>query len=221
MPGTTMTAKTARIPGVLPLFSLGAKSPVTHAGSAGMLYAIALIKGVAQSVQFLYGNPFPAERPLAVRRSGPLRREPARGTFEILAGTGKSFAEGFFAGSPQTVLRYLLELFGLAYTSDPELRRHIKGLRARYQFDFSDHPAPVGLTLAAGRAKVVAGTISAPDARCTFKNGNALKSLMFSPKPDLLRAILNQEVFIAGNLTYLYKFAFLARHLQIKITGAA
>lgn len=42
---------------------------------------------------------------------------------------------------------------------------------------------------------------------------------LLTPRPDIIGAVLRQDVCVDGNLNYLYKFAFMARRLQLKATG--
>ena len=59
-----------------------------------------------------------------------------------------------------------------------------------------------------------------PDITILFKDGKALMGYLLSPKPDILGSILHQEVSLAGNLNYLYKFAFMSKRLQLMAEGA-
>ena len=42
---------------------------------------------------------------------------------------------------------------------------------------------------------------------------------LLSPKPDILGSVLRQDVMVSGNLNYLYKFAYMAKRLQLMATG--
>jgi hypothetical protein len=64
--------------------------------------------------------------------------------------------------------------------------------------------------------RVREGDIDNPHMVVNFKNSHALMNFIFSPKPDVLGAMLNQDVVLDGNLNYLYKFAYLANHLRLK-----
>jgi hypothetical protein len=52
-----------------------------------------------------------------------------------------------------------------------------------------------------------------------FKDQSALMNFLLSPKPDILGAILNQDVTFDGNLNYLSKFAFMSKRLQLMVAG--
>ena len=67
--------------------------------------------------------------------------------------------------------------------------------------------------------KVLEKIIDNTNVTVTFKDARALMNYILSPKPDILGAILRQEVVFEGNLNYLYKFAYMSRRLQLMATG--
>ena len=44
-------------------------------------------------------------------------------------------------------------------------------------------------------------------------------NFLLSANRDILRGLLNNEVLVTGNLNYMYKFGFMANHLQLELTG--
>jgi hypothetical protein len=40
-----------------------------------------------------------------------------------------------------------------------------------------------------------------------------------SVNPDLFSSLFNQDVVLTGNLTYVYRLAYLARHLELTVLG--
>jgi hypothetical protein len=60
-----------------------------------------------------------------------------------------------------------------------------------------------------------------PHVTINFRNPKALREYILSSKPDILGALLRQDVVPDGNLNYLYKFAFMAKRLQLMATGRA
>lgn len=70
------------------------------------------------------------------------------------------------------------------------------------------------------RLEVRQEEIDNPDITILFKDGKALMGYLLTPKPDILGSMLRQEVSLDGNLNYLYKFAFMAKRLQLMATGA-
>jgi hypothetical protein len=59
-----------------------------------------------------------------------------------------------------------------------------------------------------------------PNASVVFKNPEAVKNFLLPPgglagRRDVLRSYLNNEIKLEGNLNYIYRFGFLATHLQL------
>ena len=52
------------------------------------------------------------------------------------------------------------------------------------------------------------------DVTVTFKDGEALTRFVFERDPDLIEAVLDQEIRTEGNLNYLFKFVYMARQLR-------
>ena len=53
----------------------------------------------------------------------------------------------------------------------------------------------------------------------TFNDGHSLFKLLLSESPDILDAVLNQEVDFSGNINYLNKFAYMAMRLRLMAMG--
>jgi len=122
------------------------------------------------------------------------------------------FAEGF--------LETLLKLMGLVLLLDQNYKRNIEGFKGRYQFLSSDDEITVAAIFDDDAMDVREEVISDPNITVIFKNGKALMNYLLSPKPDVLGSMLRQEVRLDGNLNYLYKFAYMAKRLQLMATGA-
>jgi len=122
------------------------------------------------------------------------------------------FAEDF--------LKILLELMGVVLFMDSDYRKNIIGFKGRYQFRSSDGAITVAAVFDNDALDVSEKVIEKPNISVTFKDGKALMNYLFSPKPDVLGSMLRQEVRLEGNLNYLYRFAFLAKRLQLMATGA-
>lgn len=52
-----------------------------------------------------------------------------------------------------------------------------------------------------------------------LKDTSALLRLLAAPKPDLLRALLKQQVTFEGNLNYLLKLGYLLRRATVIVRG--
>jgi hypothetical protein len=122
-------------------------------------------------------------------------------------------AEGF----TQLLLRFM----SLVLFLNMDFRRNIKNFRGRYLFRSRDDEITVAAVFRDNRLRVYEKAIANTDVTVTFKDAKALMNYILSPKPDILGSILRQDVVIDGNFNYLYKFAYMAKHLQLMTTGKA
>jgi hypothetical protein len=122
-------------------------------------------------------------------------------------------AEGF----TQLLLRFM----SLVLFLNMDFRRNIKNFRGRYLFRSRDDEITVAAVFRDNRLRVYEKAIANTDVTVTFKDAKALMNYILSPKPDILGSILRQDVVIDGNFNYLYKFAYMAKHLQLMATGRA
>ncbi|MGV1099794.1 pyruvate formate lyase family protein [Thiovibrio sp. JS02] len=124
-------------------------------------------------------------------------------------------------GVADTFLETLLRLMSLALRFDRDFRKNIDGFHGSYLFVSKDGGVTAGAVFAHGHLEVTGGTVQNPHITIQFKDGKALMDFLLTPKPDILGSMLRQEISLNGNLNYLYKFAYLARRLQLKATGQA
>ena len=121
-------------------------------------------------------------------------------------------------------LKLLLGLMSLSFLLDRNLRRHIEGFCGLIQFRSKDNEIRVLAEFKDNRLKrkelkPKEELKARPDATVIFKNAEALMNFLL-PKGgqrDILRSILNNEVILEGNFNYIYRFGFLANHLQLEL----
>mgnify|MGYP001436876365 FL=1 len=129
-----------------------------------------------------------------------------------LGSMGSQAAEGF--------LLLLLKLMDLVFMLNIwNFRENIEGFRGRYVFRSKDDSIVASASFKNGNMKVYDKIIDKPDVTITFRDDKALMNYLLSPKPDILGSILRQDVTVNGNLNYLYKFAYMAKRLQLLATG--
>ena len=116
-------------------------------------------------------------------------------------------------------LETLLELMEIAIFFDADYRENIAGFSGRYLFRSTDHAIKVSATFADVEMKVTEQEIADPHVTIIFKDGRALMNFLICKNPDILGSMLRQEVTTEGNLNYLYKFAYMARRLQLMANG--
>ncbi|MGB5157088.1 hypothetical protein [Desulfobacterium sp. N47] len=120
-------------------------------------------------------------------------------------------AEGF--------LEALLNLMSLALFLDKDFKKNIKNFNARYLFCSKDKKITVAAIFDDNHMKVSKKKIDNTNITVIFRDGKALMGFLLSPKPDILGSILSQDISIDGNLNYIYKFAYMSKHLQLKYAG--
>ena len=102
---------------------------------------------------------------------------------------------------------------------DKNFQRNIGDFNGRYLFRSQDRQITVAAVFKDNRLKVTEEEIGDTHMTVIFRNAKALMGFLLSPKPDILGSMLRQDISIDGNLNYLYKFAYMAKHLQLKVTG--
>jgi hypothetical protein len=131
----------------------------------------------------------------------------------------QTFMQVLESESAETFLEVLLKLMGLVFCLDKGFQRNIHDFNGRYLFCSQDRRINVAAVFKNRRLKVREEWIDNTDITICFRDAKALMGLLLSPKPDILGSMLRQDISIDGNLNYLYKFAYMAKHLQLKVTG--
>lgn len=134
---------------------------------------------------------------------------------------GKEFLKCIESEFAEEFLELLLKLMSLFFFLDKDFRRNIENFRGRYLFRSKDDEITVAAVFRDNKLKVYEKAIGNTDVTVTFRNARALMNYLLSPKPDILGSILRQDVVINGNFNYLYKFAYMAKRLQLMVTGLA
>ncbi len=138
----------------------------------------------------------------------------------ILFGTAmKKFVQCLESEFAEEFLQVLLEFMKIIFAVNHDFRRNITNFAGRYQFRSVDGSITVAAVFGNDGMEVTEEEISRPDVTVIFKDSRALMNYLLTPKPDVLGSMLRQEVTLDGNLNYLYKFAFMAKRLQLMATG--
>lgn len=131
----------------------------------------------------------------------------------------EQFLKGLESAAVEDILQLLLNAMDLAFVLIPDYHRHIKGFNATYCFLSQDRSITVSAFFKNGAMRVREMAADPANITVTFSDGKALMGFLLAPKPDILGSMLRQEVRLSGNLNYLYKFAFLAKRLQLLASG--
>lgn len=116
-------------------------------------------------------------------------------------------------------LKLLLRLMALAFKVDADFRRNIQGFTGKYQFASADGTVAVTALFDGKGLRVKEGTLPDPDVSVTFKDSRSLMNYLLSTDRDILKLLLNNEVVLRRNANYVFKFAYMANHLQLALTG--
>ena len=131
----------------------------------------------------------------------------------------KEIFESFESEVTEEFLELLLNAMRIFYIFNEDFRNNIEGFKGRYLFKSRDGKITVAAIFKNGRMNVKEKEIGDTDITVSFRSAKALREFIFSPKPDILGSILRQDVVVDGNFNYMYKFAFMAKHLQLIVTG--
>ncbi len=131
----------------------------------------------------------------------------------------KKLLESIESEITEEFLELLLKAMGLFMLCNKEYRENIRGFNARYLFKSRDEKITIAACFKKNKMKVTEGIIDNTNITIIFKNAVALRNFLLTPKPDILNSILKQDITLDGNLNYLYKFAFMAKRLQLMAMG--
>jgi hypothetical protein len=116
----------------------------------------------------------------------------------------------------EELLVALLDGMKILFCVSREFRKNIENFEGSYVFQSVKGKFVVSALFRNGKMKVKKKAVPEPNITVNFKDSHALLNFLFSPKPDVLGAMLKQEVVLDGNLNYLYKFAYMANHVRLK-----
>lgn len=117
------------------------------------------------------------------------------------------------------LLELLLEGMDFCFWFSRGYRKNIKNFKGRYLFMTKKGDVAVSALFENGNMSVRKNIIPDWDVKVTFSDEAALLDFLFSRDQDILNSLLENKVEIEGNLTYIYRFGFLARDLQNRIVG--
>ncbi|MHC1725880.1 MAG: hypothetical protein AB9866_07725 [Syntrophobacteraceae bacterium] len=114
-------------------------------------------------------------------------------------------------------LQALLQGMEWCFILSSSYRRNIENFTATYVFGTADNRVCQAVKFVGGKMKVSPTAPLKWNVRVVFKDVPALQRFLFSRDQDILSSVLANEVEVAGNLNYIYKFGFMARELGKKL----
>lgn len=136
---------------------------------------------------------------------------------------GDTFREMLVDLDPDLVEEFLMLLLrGMSFMLfvDSNYHRNIEGFKGKYLFKSKDGELTVQAVFKTSwlfqydYLKVRKRPLKDPDITITFKDARAVMRLLLSPKPDVLGALIANEVVAAGNINYILKFGYMTTQLQ-------
>lgn len=113
-------------------------------------------------------------------------------------------------------LELLLKMVRLALLVDPEFRRNIKNFSGRLTFRSQDQKIAASAIFAENKMEVSSKEVENSNVTVIFKDGKSLWEFLLSKNPDVFAFILENKLTYKGNLNYILKFGYMARHLALK-----
>jgi hypothetical protein len=111
----------------------------------------------------------------------------------------------------------LLSGMELAFLIVPGYRRNLRGFHGSYLFRTADDRVVASASFAAGKMSVHTRAIIGPTVTVSFKDPAALRRFLFAQDQDIIQSLLANDVEIDGNISYVYKFGFMARQLTLAL----
>ena len=139
----------------------------------------------------------------------------------LLKFQGQKLIRSIESEMAEDFLGLLLKVMGIAFIFFKDFRKNIIDFNGKYFFKSRDNGITVSAIFANGKMKVQETIPFEPDITVIFKNAKTLRDFLLAPKQDILGSMLRQDITINGNLNYLYKFAYMAKHLQLMAMGKA
>ena len=133
---------------------------------------------------------------------------------------GQKFLKVVEGEVAETFLEALLFFMKIKFMVDPSFRKNIENFKGRYQFKSTDGKVSVFVEFDDGKMNIQEKLADEVDVSCIFKDGKSLMNLLLSGDSDILRGLLNNEIMLIGNLNYMYKFGFMANHIQLELRGS-
>lgn len=113
-------------------------------------------------------------------------------------------------------IQVLLGALRLWFKLDRKFRENINGFSARYVF--RDVSGEVAASAVFSNGTMCMKTTEVPNATVTviFDEGKSLCDFLMAPDPNIFDFILEGKLTYRGNLNYLLKLAYLAKHLRLQ-----
>jgi len=131
----------------------------------------------------------------------------------------RRFLKSIESEAAEEFLKLLLRLMSLTFQLDKDFGRNIDGFKGRYLFRTIDNSVTVAAIFTGRGLKVKEKLIPDPDVSVVFKDRRSLMDYLLATDRDILKLVLNNEVVLKGNMNYIFKFGYMANHIQLSLAG--
>jgi|WetSurMetagenome_2_1015567.scaffolds.fasta_scaffold149139_2 hypothetical protein len=125
---------------------------------------------------------------------------------QLKAGIEEKEADGF--------IETLLGALSIVFRIDKEFHKNIDGFTARYVFKDKSGGVAASAIFANGVMEMKPSAVADATVTVVFDKGKSMCDLLLSPDPNIFDFILDGRLSYTGNLNYLLKLAYMAKHLQ-------
>jgi hypothetical protein len=116
------------------------------------------------------------------------------------------------------LIELLLVVMDLAFAVMRDYREsNLGGFRGRYVLRTADGRVEASALFAPGKMSMRTTAVAERDVTVTFKSPAAFRRFLSSKEKDILESLMANEVEVDGNLNYVYKLGFMARHLLLRL----
>jgi hypothetical protein len=112
-------------------------------------------------------------------------------------------------------LELLLSFIRLVLCVNKGYRRNLENFEARYAFKSRDGKIAASAIFKDNKMKVHKYEIENTNITVIFKDGKSLWEFLFSDDPDVFEFILDNKLSYIGNINYVLKFGYMAKHLKL------
>ncbi len=128
----------------------------------------------------------------------------------------KKYFKSIESGLLDSFLEIILNIMRLIFCVNKKFREdNLSEFNGRYAFKSKDGRIAASAIFANNKMIVKRDEIDNTNVTVIFKDSKTLKGFLFNQNPDIIGSILDNEISYTGNLNYLAKFAYMAKHLQL------
>lgn len=135
----------------------------------------------------------------------------------IVRWNNRAFVAELGGVATDKIVELLLVAMEGAFAVLPGYRNNLRGFRGRYVLRTADGRVDAAALFTPGKMSMRTTAVEAPDVTITFKSPAAFRRFLSSEEKDILESLLANEVEVDGNLNYVYKLGFMARHLLLRL----